>query len=109
MNLRKLFLFFFVTLSIISTSVCQVNLTRGLVAYYPFNGNANDLSGNGLHGVLQNGITATSDRFNQINSAMGFDGIDDYIEVADNKLLRFRDSFSISFFFNRTSQSNISE
>jgi hypothetical protein len=30
----------------------QVNLHQGLVAYYPFNGNANDESGNGFHGTL---------------------------------------------------------
>jgi alpha-tubulin suppressor-like RCC1 family protein len=30
------------------------NLNKGLVAYYPFNGNANDASGNGRHGVAQN-------------------------------------------------------
>ena len=28
----------------------QPFLTNGLVAYYPFNGNANDASGNGDHG-----------------------------------------------------------
>ena len=27
-------------------------LSKGLVAYYPFNGNANDLSGNGYHGTV---------------------------------------------------------
>ena len=30
-------------------------LTNGLVAYYPFNGNANDESGNGNNGVPMNG------------------------------------------------------
>jgi hypothetical protein len=28
------------------------NLSKGLVAYYPFNGNANDESGNGYHGTV---------------------------------------------------------
>ena len=33
--------------------------TDGLVAYYPFNGNANDESGNGNHGTV-NGAALTS-------------------------------------------------
>ena len=34
------------------TSLCQLN--QGLVAWYPFNGNANDASGNGRNGALGN-------------------------------------------------------
>ena len=34
---------------------------NALVGYWPFNGNANDLSGNGNNGVL-NGVTLTKDR-----------------------------------------------
>ena len=40
----------------------------GLNAYYPFNGNANDESGNN-NNALANGATLTSDRFNQSNKA----------------------------------------
>ncbi len=50
----------------------------GLVAYYPFNGNANDESGNGNDGMVD-GATLTYDRFNNANSAYTFDGIDDEI------------------------------
>lgn len=57
-----------------------------LVAYYPFTGNANDSSGNGLHGVVH-GATLTEDRFGNPNSAYHFDGEISYIEVADNNLL----------------------
>ena len=46
-------------------------LKNGLVAYYPFNGNSNDVSGNGINGT-NNGATLTSDRFNNINSAFNF-------------------------------------
>ena len=42
--------------------------SEGLVAWWPFNGNANDESGNGNHGVIE-GAELTSDRFNQSNSA----------------------------------------
>jgi hypothetical protein len=71
-------------------------LSRGLVAYYPFNGNANDLSGNALNGTVS-GATLTTDRRGVPNSAYAFDG-DDYISVADNDLLDFEanEDFSIS-------------
>lgn len=47
------------------------SLVNGLVAYYPFCGNANDQSGNGLNGVV-NGATLTTDRFGNSNSAYMF-------------------------------------
>ncbi|MFH2050540.1 MAG: LamG-like jellyroll fold domain-containing protein, partial [bacterium] len=55
----------------------------GLVAYYPFNGNANDESGKGNYGTV-NGATLTTDRFGNENSAFNFDGIDDYIEIQND-------------------------
>ncbi len=51
-----------------------------LTAHYPFCGNANDLSGNNNHGVV-NGATLTSDRFGNANSAYSFDGVDDEIRI----------------------------
>jgi hypothetical protein len=54
--------------------------SAGLVAYYPFNGNADDASGNGYHGNAL-GANLTADRFGNPNSAYGFDGVDDYIAV----------------------------
>ncbi|MCD4827945.1 MAG: LamG domain-containing protein [Candidatus Cloacimonetes bacterium] len=49
------------------------------IAYYPYNGNADDESGNGHHGNMF-GVDLTADRFGNPGSAMEFDGIDDYIE-----------------------------
>ena len=48
----------------------------GLVGWYPFNGNANDASGNSNHGTLLNGITLTNDRFGYANAAYYVDGVD---------------------------------
>jgi hypothetical protein len=45
--------------------------TNGLLGWWPFNGNANDESGNGNNGTV-NGATLTSDRNGQINSAYNF-------------------------------------
>jgi hypothetical protein len=42
-----------------------------LVGWWPFNGNANDESGNGNHGTV-NGATLTQDRFGSTNNAYDF-------------------------------------
>ena len=54
--------------------IAQVNLDSGLVAYYPFNGNANDESVNGNNGTV-NGATLTTDRFGNANKPYSFDGV----------------------------------
>jgi hypothetical protein len=54
------------------TANAQSWLTNGLVAYYPFSGNANDASGNGNNGTI-NGATFIMDRFGYTNSALFFD------------------------------------
>jgi hypothetical protein len=49
--------------------------TNGLVGYWPFNGNANDVSGNGNNGVV-NGATLAIDRVGNANKSYYFDGND---------------------------------
>ncbi|MEO6520872.1 MAG: LamG domain-containing protein [Mucilaginibacter sp.] len=61
--------------------------TPSLIAYWPFNGNANDYSGNGNNGTPNN-VTPIADRFGNANSAYHFDGSTSYISVADNSALR---------------------
>ena len=58
-------------------------IDQGLVAYYPFSGNANDTSGNGNHGAVS-GATLTTDRFGYTSSAYHFDGSDDRISIPVN-------------------------
>ena len=53
--------------------------SNGLVAWYPFNGNANDESGNGNNGTVY-GATLTTDRFGNSGKAYSFDGVNDYIK-----------------------------
>jgi hypothetical protein len=53
--------------------------TEGLVAWYPFNGNARDASGNGWDGTVVNAVL-TRDRFGAANSAYSFNGVDAQIE-----------------------------
>ncbi|MCH9647849.1 MAG: LamG domain-containing protein [Deltaproteobacteria bacterium] len=58
--------------------------TDGLIASFPFNGNADDESGNGNHGMVL-GPSLTTDRFGEVDKAYRFDGFDDYILAnADN-------------------------
>ena len=64
----------------------NVSVNDGLVAFYPFNGNANDESGNRNHGVVH-GATLTVDRFGNSQSAYYFDGIDDYIDCGNQESL----------------------
>lgn len=58
---------------IIVTTLKNFNnsLKNGLVAYYPFNGGSNDMSGNGYNGKVNN-VTLTTDRKNQLNAAYLF-------------------------------------
>ena len=63
-----------------STTTTTENLSYLLEAYYPFNGNANDESGNGNNGSVS-GAILTTDRFKQSDKAYWFDGTDDGITV----------------------------
>jgi hypothetical protein len=67
------------------TSSLPANLRNGLVGYWPFNGNANDESGNGNNGTV-NGATLTSDRFGNVGKAYGFNGVNNYITTSLNSL-----------------------
>ena len=75
-----------ITIAFLFAGVAQATLLDGLVAYYPFNGNANDESGNGNNGIV-NGATLTMDRFGTASSAYSFDGVDDYVSVSDSPSL----------------------
>ena len=73
------------------------NLGTGIpVAYYPFTGNAHDLSGLGNHGVVY-GAQLTQDRFGKSNRAYYFDGVNDYINVKNNSILNFQEEITVSF------------
>jgi hypothetical protein len=60
-------------------------LTAGLVAYYPFSGNADDASGKGNDGIVS-GATLTTDRFGNANSAYYFDGTSSYINCGNSTI-----------------------
>ncbi len=76
------------------------------IACYPFDGNANDESGNGFHGIV-NGATLTEDRNGNLNSAYYFSGSSTYISVPDNDLLDLQNVKSISLWIKASSSSSI--
>ena len=102
MLMQKYLLSLFSLLFLVGVSKAQVNLSSGLVAYYPFNGTFNDASGNGNNGVAMNGATFGTDQWGNANSAASFDGIDDWVNVA-NPSFKFSHTFSFSFRFKTNS------
>ena len=76
----------------------NINLTTGLAAYYPFNGNANDVSGNGNNGAVFN-ATLTADRNGNLNSAYDFNGVSSCIRTIQSNSLSLNGDFSISLWF----------
>jgi hypothetical protein len=81
-TLKELLRILAVTTALLAQAKAQTFLTNGLVAYYPFNGNANDASGNGNNGTVI-GATSTQDMFGVPSSAYSFDGLSDYITIPD--------------------------
>ncbi|MCF8268263.1 MAG: carboxypeptidase regulatory-like domain-containing protein, partial [Ignavibacteriales bacterium] len=79
------------------TTALKTLPTQGLVAYYPFNGNANDESGNGNNGTVY-GAAMTKDRFGNANKAYSFDGVNDYIKASSNSLPTGARTISVWFF-----------
>lgn len=76
--MKKLFMFTLLVLSI--QSLQAQSISDSLILYLPFNGNADDASGNGNNGVVHN-ATLTADRSNTANAAYDFNGTDAYIEI----------------------------
>jgi hypothetical protein len=100
-TVKKFLISVFATLRIVCTIQAQTlpNYvpTNGLAAWYPFNGNANDESGNANNGAV-NGATLTTDRFGNSGKAYSFDG-SHYILIANNPIIT-NSNYSISIWFN---------
>jgi len=91
----KILMFLLTALLISFISTAQADLNDGLMGYYPFNGNANDESGNNQNGIVK-GATLQTDVFDNYESkSYYFDGKNDYIEIADNNILGITNSMTI--------------
>jgi len=100
MKMKKLLLIIAATFGMTALTMAQ-NVpnyvpTNGLVGWWPFNGNANDESGNGNNGTV-NGATTTTDRFGNSNSAYNFAGGTSRIVINNSLLPSTPTSYSISF------------
>jgi uncharacterized protein (TIGR02145 family) len=71
--------------------------TESLIAYYPFNGNANDISGNGHHGEV-NGALPSNDMYGNTNSSFLFTD-NQNIVVPDSETLNIY-PLTISLWYN---------
>ena len=77
---------------------------EGLVAYYPFNGNANDESGNGNHGIDLVGVTLTNGVNGDIDGAYQFGGFYNWshIRIPNSESLQFSEGCSFSVYIKPT-------
>lgn len=82
--------------------------TNSLIAFWPLDGNANDVSGNNLHGNTGNSIpTLSANRFNTANSAYYFNGTNSLVIVPYNAALGGMSDLSISAWINVDTLSGI--
>jgi len=73
---------------IFTSIVSLASLNQGLVAYFPFNGNAQDESEYQNNSIV-NEATLAQDRFGNENSSYYFNGLNSYIEIPDCNHLQF--------------------
>lgn len=78
-----------------------VDVTTGLIAFYPFNGNANDDSGNGNNGVVNGAVSLTTDRNGNQNAAYSFPGSSSaFININQNSsFANFTDGLTLSVWY----------
>lgn len=88
----KTILLLFLFLFIYCNAFSQGNY--GLIAHWNFNGNANDVSGNNLNGVVT-GATLVAGYSNMPNTAYYFNGNGDHIDVPYNPLMNVDSAFAI--------------
>ncbi len=80
--MKIVFLFLaLITQNVFAQSVPNNVPTNGLIGWWPFNGNANDYSGNNYNGTIH-GAALSIDRNGQANKALSFDGINDYVQTS---------------------------
>jgi gliding motility-associated-like protein len=99
--MRKFTLLSFILFFSFFTGHSQVNINLGLKAYYPFNGNANDASGNNNNPIFNN-ATLTSDRLGNPNAAYHFNGSNNYMRIPNAPTLNMSNTMSIALWVKAT-------
>lgn len=90
--MKKFNLFLLAALLLVSVAQAQLPAylpAAGLVAWFPFTGNAVDSTLNGHDGTVY-GTTMGSGRYGQPNTAFNFNGVSDYIYVPPGTLVKER-------------------
>jgi hypothetical protein len=72
-------------------------VSGNLIAWYPFTGNALDISGHNLNGTVS-GAKLTADAMDVALQAYFFDGVNDHIRVPNDPILNFTDGITVSLF-----------
>jgi len=72
----------------------EIDLTKGLVAHYEFEGNANDSSGNGNDGIEHGGVSYIDGVIGKASKFMG--SMNEYIQVSNSESLSIKNQISIS-------------
>jgi len=67
----------------ISFKTLKIDINRGLIACYPFNGNAKNLVDTSNDGIVKDAILVM-DRFNNANAAYSFNGTSSFIDFGTN-------------------------
>lgn len=88
------------TVSVSCAVTVKDSLSIRLLAYYPFNGSTDDLSGHGYNGVAHD-VQSTTDRFGNAGAAYAFNGESSFIDVADKTPLRLNNTdFTLNYWVN---------
>ena len=103
--MKKLFFLFFLPVILLScekeetppveSTDPNASLKEGLVAYYPFNGNVNDESGNGLNGSIVGNVSFGENRYFENGKCISLPGGASYVKVADNPKLQLKQKMSV--------------
>ena len=93
-NMKKILTLLIVALT--TTAFAQIP-TSGLVGFFPFSGNANDVSATNNNGTVS-GASLTTDRFGNPNSAYSFNGTTNYITIPHNNAYN-NQYYAIAFWY----------
>ena len=92
-------------LTSIEVSSLYYNVEMDLIAYYPFDNDVKDYSGNNHHGV-NNSVVFMEDKGGNMNSVAYFDGVKSFVSIADSMDLRLsKTDFTISCWVNEKTSS----
>ena len=78
-------------------SIASGDITSGLVGYWPLDGDARDVSGNGLNGTIVGNVQFVEDRNNLPGAAALFPGVStSYIDLGNPEALRFNGAMTLA-------------